>query len=208
MAERRRDRSRRIRRRAGGRAHRAGGRCASQRPASAAANNSASAALNAAGSSVGLLWPERGITNSAAVGTVRLRKMLPSRHGFVLVADDDQERHRKSLQVRRHVPERRPLGLHHRHGQRVTLRRMLDEHAEEFRIAARVLVFLRVAHRPVAIDGRGFGHGFFGEHFGVLRRDIAHLARAAGSGSEPQPQPAAVTEMQRCGWRMPTCSAV
>src|SRR5262245_10846880 len=57
------------------------GLCASQRPASAAANRSASTALNAAGSSVGMLWPERGITRRPAVGTVRLRNRLPSMHG-------------------------------------------------------------------------------------------------------------------------------
>src|SRR5580704_18171774 len=44
---------------------------------------------------------------------------------FVLVADYDEQRHRKSLEVRFHVPQRRALDMQHRHAQRVTLRRML-----------------------------------------------------------------------------------
>src|SRR5215208_6023699 len=52
---------------------------ASQRPASAAENSSASAAFTAAGSSLLMVWPARGMTRSAAVGAVRLRKTLPSR---------------------------------------------------------------------------------------------------------------------------------
>src|SRR5207248_11634976 len=63
---------------------------------------------------------------------------------LVLVADDDQQRHRKFLQIRFHVPQCRTLGLQHRHRQTMALRRMFGEHAYELGAAARILIFLGV----------------------------------------------------------------
>src|SRR5664279_5386137 len=58
----------------------------------------------------------------------------------VLVADDDEQRRRESLQVGVHVPQRRPLGLQIEHGQRMAKRGMLSQHLDELGITARVLV--------------------------------------------------------------------
>ena len=64
MAERRHEGWRARRRSIDGAAAHQPGLCASQRPLSAAANSSASAALTASGSSLVMVWPERGITRS------------------------------------------------------------------------------------------------------------------------------------------------
>ena len=85
---------------------------------------------------------------------------------------------------------------------------MLAEHAGEFGEAARVLVLVRAARRRVGVNGRRGFDVIVGKELGILGGHLAIASRAAGSATEPQPQPAAVTEIQRSGWRMPICKAV
>src|ERR1051326_2032789 len=50
---------------------------------------------------------------------------------------------------------------------------MLAQHLDEMRVAARVLVLLRLPGRPVAVDLGALLHRARGKHLGVLARDRA-----------------------------------
>ena len=163
------------------------------------ANSSASAALNAAGSSVGTLWPGARDDQQPGGRHGALQEHAAVDARLVLVADDHQQRHREFLQSGFHLPQRRPLELEIEHGLRVTLRRMLGQHAGEFGVAARVLVLLRLPHRRVGVFRRRRRDAFLGEHLAGLGGERLHRLALLGIGVEPQPQPAATTERQRSG---------
>ena len=88
------------------------------------------------------------MTRSAAVGAVRLRNTLPSRQVSSSSPTDDEKRHRKFLQVRFHVPQRRALACSIAMVSAWPCAECSASMRDEFRIAARILVFLRLARRP------------------------------------------------------------
>jgi len=101
----------------------------------------------------------------------------------VLVADDDQQRHRELLQGRFHLPQHRPLGLQFTHGERMADRRMLGEHLGEFCEAARVLVLVSLARRAIGV-ARGGGRKVDRlEHLRRLARCGAALLDELGIGA-------------------------
>ena len=51
---------------------------------------------------------------------------------------------------------------------------MLAQHPDEFGIAARILVLVRLPRRPVAVTRGRDRHGFVGEHLAGLARGGAH----------------------------------
>src|SRR6186997_1265889 len=69
----------------------------------------------------------------------------------ILVADNNEQGHGEFLQIRFHVPQRRPLGLQIDHGQRVTMSRVFAEDLHEFGIAAWIFVFVGLTCRAVRV---------------------------------------------------------
>src|SRR4249919_1691575 len=88
----------------------------------------------------------------------------------ILVADNNEQRHGESLQIRFHVPQRRPLGLQIDHGQRVTMRRMFAEDLHEFGITARILVLMGLTRRAVGVTRCGGPDVSRGKHLAGLSR--------------------------------------
>ena len=140
------------------------------------------------------------MTSSPAVGTVRLRNMLPSMHGSSsspTTPSSGTANFFSSASISHSVGR---LSLEIEHDLRMTERGMLRQHAGEFGVAARVLVLLRLPHRRVGVFRRSRRDAFLGEHLAGLGGERLHrLALSLRSGVEPQPQPAAMTDRQRAG---------
>src|SRR5262245_13835899 len=94
---------------------------------------------------------------------------------LIFVTEDDKQWHRKFLQCRLHLPKRWTLELEIEHGLRVTFSRMLSQHAREFRITARILVLLRLAHRSVRIFCRRSRDALLSEHLSGLGSERLHF---------------------------------
>ena len=76
---------------------------------------------------------------------------------------------------------------------------MLGQHLGELGVAARVLVLLGLPHGRVGVFRGGHGEILVCEHLAGLGGERLHGLATAGSGLEPQPQPAATTDRQRSG---------
>ena len=90
----------------------------------------------------------------------------------------------------------------------VAFGRVLRQHAREFVPAAGILMFERLTHRGIGVFRRAEMMPSSANIFPVSAAMAFMASRVAASGVEPQPQPAAVTDRQRCGYRIPTCNAV
>ena len=174
--------------------------CASQRPASDEAMSSASAALNCAGSSDGMLWPERGITKQPGGRHDALQEHAAVDARLVLVADDHQERHRKAPELVFHLPQRRALELQVEHGERVAERRNARPACGRIRRGrAGPCASAPGAWARRHIWRRRLRIGSSANILPVSAASAFMASRCLASGVEPQPQPAATTEMQRVG---------
>ena len=122
-----------------------------------------------------MVWPERGDHHEAGSRHRALEKHAAVEAPVVFVADQNQQRYRKSLQIYFHVPQRRALGLQIQHRQRVALRGMFGQHLDELGIAARVFVLLGLARRAVGIVRRRSGEILDLEHLAGFARRGAHL---------------------------------
>jgi hypothetical protein len=69
-------------------------------------------------------------------------------------------------------------------------------------------VFEGLTHRGIGVFAAAETIPSAANIFPVSAASAFMASRDAASGVEPQPQPAAVTDRQRCGYRIPTCSAV
>ena len=87
---------------------------------------------------------------------------------FVLVADDDEQRRLEGLEAAFHLLKRRTLGLQIFHHQRMADIGMLAHQLDEMRVAARILVLLRLPGRTVAIFLGGLRHRVSAKHLAVV----------------------------------------
>src|SRR5262249_47469517 len=173
--------------------------CASQRPASAAANSSASAAFTVAGSSLLMVWPARGTTRSAAVGAVRLMNTLPSRQrssSSPTITSSGTENCLSSTSISPSVG---------RLSWRLSMvwawpsaecsdsmrANSLQPRGSLFLKACRIGASAYLAAAETMPSAANI--------FPVSAASAFMAARVPASALEPQPQPAAVTDRQRCG---------
>ncbi len=171
---------------------------AGQRPASTRAMKSATASLNSAGSSWFTTWPVLGNTTRPDGRHPLLEQKARLQARLVLVADDDQRRHRDLAKLGFEVVERGPLGLKAAHGVARAQRVVLGEHLVELLEAARVLHQERDARRADAV---GLAPPRACPSSGSRRPACFEFLRNSSmwARSEPEPAPAMVSDSARPG---------
>ena len=167
-----------------------------QRPASTWARKSASAALNAAGSSILMAWPLLGMHEQGGRRAGALDEHAGQQAGPILVAGDDEHRHRKLRELVLQIEDRRALALHAELRIGRALGRMLGQHRLELGKPARVLVLELHARGAIGIGLGERGHALLlelaGDDDGLGAEFFALAALGAVAGARNQQRARAV----------------